>query len=248
MSDHWDFYFCNVNDAFSSIFVDLGIRQDAPDPLRPHLLWIWVPMLAPRDDGLSSTEEAPTLSAIEDALSVALERECGAVLAGRITGAGRREFYFYGRDDGGFVDAVRMVFAAFTAYAPEVGDQPDAEWSQYLGLLYPSVRQLQQMSNRRVVQALASHNDVLTTPRPITHWIYFADVGDRDEVAATLAREGFRASWTEAPGPDEQPFGLCLERNDPAEQSSVDAVVFRILDTLEGRDATYDGWECPVVA
>src|SRR5690349_6941241 len=127
MSDNWDSYFCNVNDALSSIFVDLGIRATALDPLRPHLLWIWVPMRAARDDGLSSSAEAPTLSEIEDALAAALERACDAVLAGRVTGAGRREFYFYGRDADGFLEAVRNVFTKFEEYAPEAGDQLDAE-------------------------------------------------------------------------------------------------------------------------
>ena len=247
MSDNWDSYFCNVNDALSSIFVDLGLRATAPDPLRPHLLWIWVPMRAARDDGLSSSAEAPTLSEIEDALAAALERACDAVLAGRVTGAGRREFYFYGRDADGFLEAVRNVFAKFEEYAPEAGDQLDAEWSHYLGVLHPSPRELQQMSNRRVIEALAKHNDVLTTPRPITHWIYFANATDRDEVAGELAREGFQSSWTDGPGPDEQPFGLKLERHDTAEQDALDAAVFQILDALEGRDATYDGWESPVV-
>ena len=247
MSDNWDSYFCNVNDALSSIFVDLGICATAPDPLRPHLLWIWVPMRAARDDGLSSSAEAPTLSEMEDELTAALERACDAVLTGRITGAGRREFYFYGRDADGFVEAARSVFAKFEEYAPEAGEQLDAEWSQYLGLLYPSPRQLQQMSNRRVIEALVKHNDVLTTPRPITHWIYFANARDRDEVAADLVREGFQSSWTDNPGPEEQPFGLRLERHDRAEQDALDAAVFQILDALEGRDASYDGWESPVV-
>ena len=30
MSNDWDFYFARVNDAVSSIFVDLGVRADAP--------------------------------------------------------------------------------------------------------------------------------------------------------------------------------------------------------------------------
>ena len=35
MSDDWDFYFAKVNDAVSSIFVDLGIRPDAPNRKAP---------------------------------------------------------------------------------------------------------------------------------------------------------------------------------------------------------------------
>lgn len=30
MSDNWDFYFCRIEDEPASIFVDLGIHDDAP--------------------------------------------------------------------------------------------------------------------------------------------------------------------------------------------------------------------------
>jgi Family of unknown function (DUF695) len=54
-------------------------------------------MNAPRPDGLSSNEEFQILNTIEDALTERLEKDCDACLAGRITGDGRREFYYYGR-------------------------------------------------------------------------------------------------------------------------------------------------------
>ena len=69
MSDDWDFYFGRIDGAVSSIFVDLGLRADAPVEKRPWLLWVWVEMRAPRADGLSSGEEAPTLHEIEESLN-----------------------------------------------------------------------------------------------------------------------------------------------------------------------------------
>src|SRR5579872_1803610 len=69
-------------------------RTDAHPSQEPWLLWTWVYMRSPRDDGLSSDEEAPTLYKIEDALAGLLGNS-GAKLVGRITGGGRREFYFY---------------------------------------------------------------------------------------------------------------------------------------------------------
>jgi hypothetical protein len=248
MSENWDFYFCRVNDALSSIFVDLGIRAAAPDPVRPHLLWLWVPMLSPREDGLSSDVEAPMLHAIEDAIGPALARRNDAILVGRITGAKRREFYFYARDARGFAETVREVFASFPNYAPESGEQLDMQWNQYLGLLFPSARQLEHIKNRQVIAALAKANDSLHTVRPIAHWVYFKHASDRDEVARTLVANGFRASLaSDPPQPTSFPAGLRLERDDRAEQDAVDSSVFAILDAIDGLDATYDGWESPVV-
>src|SRR5262245_35159471 len=102
MSDSWDFYFANVNDVIASLFVDLGIRDSVPDSDRPWLLWTWVYFRQPRDDGLSSSEEAPVLNEIEDALTKKVQETTEAELVGRITTAGRREFYFYGPQAGRF--------------------------------------------------------------------------------------------------------------------------------------------------
>lgn len=247
MADDWDFYFCRVNDVPSSIFVDLGLRAGAPDPARPQLLWIWVPMRAPRPDGLSSAEEADPLGAIEDALTGALRTRLDAVLAGRITGAGRREFYFYAPHATAFASHVASVFRAFPDYAPDVGEQPDPEWGQYLALLYPNPRQLERIRNRRVIAALEEAGDVLVTPRPITHWLYFADPAARAATAATLAAAGFAVELEDArveAAP--HPYPLRVERVDRATQDAVDAAVFQLLDAMAGVEAEYDGWESPV--
>lgn len=148
MSDEWDFYFARVNDAVSSIFVDLGIRSDVPLEKRPWLLWVWVEMRAPRPDGLSSNEEAPKLHEIGEALVAAIAPACDGQLVGRITGSNRREFYFYASEPGGLDAAVANAMKGFAEYAFEAGSTFQPEWEQYLELLYPSESNLQRMFNR----------------------------------------------------------------------------------------------------
>jgi Family of unknown function (DUF695) len=87
----WEFYFCNVNGVLSSIMVNLGANRDPRMADKPWLLWVWVHMRFPREDGLSSDTEAPRLYQIEDTLTGSLS-ESRAELLGRITGNGRREF------------------------------------------------------------------------------------------------------------------------------------------------------------
>jgi hypothetical protein len=55
LSDEWDFYFARVNDAVSSIFVDLGIRAEVPVETRPWLQWVWVQLQAAKADGLANS-------------------------------------------------------------------------------------------------------------------------------------------------------------------------------------------------
>jgi hypothetical protein len=74
---------------------------------------------------LSDGKEAPTLYKIEDALAPSLALECRAILSGRITTEGRREFYFYGETKDGFGNAVRDAMKDFEGYKLDVGEQED---------------------------------------------------------------------------------------------------------------------------
>jgi Family of unknown function (DUF695) len=91
---------------------------------------------------LSDSKEAPTLYEIENALNPALASECRAILSGRITTEGRREFYFYGETKHGFRNAVRDALKDFGGYKFDIGEQEDPSWNQYLNVLYPSLEDL----------------------------------------------------------------------------------------------------------
>ena len=137
MSKEWDFYFARVNDELASLFVDLGIRNSAPDPLRTYLVWCWVYMNQARSDGLSSASEAPMLGTIEDDVVSSLNGQ--ALFVGRITTAGRREFYFYTEDPPRCELAIEHAMGRHAGYRFDLGSKRDSPWSQYLDLLYPSL-------------------------------------------------------------------------------------------------------------
>lgn len=121
MADNWKPYLCNVNGKPASILVNLGLRESVPISSRPWLLWVWVYFQSPRPDGLSDAKEVPTLYKIEDALAPSLASECRAILSGRITTEGRREFYFYGESKDGFRNAVRDALKGFNGYKLKLG-------------------------------------------------------------------------------------------------------------------------------
>src|SRR5260221_7067759 len=136
MADHWASYFCNVDDKQASIFLNLGLRSSVPDSTKPWLLWIWVYFKLPRPDGLSSSEEFETLVSIEKALEAQLKSKCGAILSGRITTDGHREFYFYAPSPGAFEEVVNGAMADFPTYEFDCGQKQDAHWNQFLDVLY----------------------------------------------------------------------------------------------------------------
>jgi hypothetical protein len=154
MSDEWDFYFCNVNNRLASIFLDLGLRKLAPDRDKPNLLWVWVYLKWPRDDGLSASSEFEQLEEIEERLTDTLNERFEAVLCGRITTDGRREFYYYGPRSDGLKTVVRDIISHFRGYEFDCGCKVDIEWRQYLEVLYPSDEDHQRIKNRKVLEVL----------------------------------------------------------------------------------------------
>ncbi len=247
MSDKWDFYFSNVNDALASIFVDLGIRGCIPDSQKPWLLWTWIRFLQPRDNGLSSEQEANTLFEIEDFLQATVANQTEGAFVGRITTSGRREFYFYAPSSHGFDVAMNAVPAKFPAYSIDYGDQDDSEWSQYLNVLYPGPEELQLIRNRHVVESLERNGDTLTVARPVFHWVDFRSQDQRMEFIAEVKRLGFRVP-TEHEGErgDEFPSRVTIERIDHVDWKSINDVTLMLYRLALQFSGNYDGWETSV--
>jgi len=248
LSDEWDFYFARVNDAVASIFVDLGLKPDAPNEKRPWLLWVWVEMQTPRPDGLSSGDEASKLYEIEESLNSMIPPVCGAQLVGRITGSNRREFYFYGEEPGELEMAAERAMKPFESYGFQTGSAFQPEWEQYLGLLYPSASNLQRMMNRRVLDALAQQGDVHEQPRKVDHWLEFPSTPARAAARRTLEAIEFVVEGEyEAEEPEAAlPHSLVVSRVDSVDTHTINGITLELARLAGEHGGSYDGWECPV--
>jgi len=246
MTDNWKPYLCNVNGKLASVLVNLGLRDSVPIASKSWLLWVWVYFQSPRADGLSEGKEAPTLYKIEDALTSCLSRACQAVLCGRITTEGRREFYIYGETKDGFRKAAREALARFTGYKFDVGEQEDQSWGQYLNVLYPSPEDLERIANVDLLDELVKKGDVLTVPREVQHWMSF-----RSEQSRALFREAAAGSGygivAEADSDGEFRFGISVTRTQSIEQNLIDQTVIELLRLCHNFHGDYEGWETPVV-
>jgi hypothetical protein len=250
LSDEWDFFFASADDAVVSIFVDLGIRPEVPVEARPWLLWVHVNLRSPRADGLSSAEEAPALKEIGDALEATISALCGAQLVGRVTGAGKREFYFHAGEPGALDEAAAQAMKAFDGYEFECGSNFQPGWDYYLGTLYPSHTNLQRMQNRRLLEELASAGDVHELPRKVDHWLYFADEAGRDACRDTLAEIGFtleEEGITEDDG-GRLPFSLVMSRIDSIDRPSINGITLELVRLAAEHRGDYEGWGCEATA
>jgi uncharacterized protein (TIGR01619 family) len=246
MTDNWKPYLCNVNGKLASVLVNLGLRDSVPIASKSWLLWVWVYFQLPRDDGLSDGKEAPTLYKIEDALTPCLSRACHAMLCGRITTEGRREFYFYGENANGFRKAVREVLAGFEGYKFDLGEQIDSSWAQYLNVLYPSPEDLERIANMDLLDVLVKKGDILTVPREVQHWMTFPSEQSRVLFRKAAAEAGYGiARETDRDG--EFPFGISVTRTQSIEQKLIDQTVIELLGLCRSFNGDYEGWETPVV-
>jgi uncharacterized protein (TIGR01619 family) len=248
MPEGWNFYVCKVNGVLASVALDLDLRKQVPDPSKPELLWVWVYCNSPRPDGLSSDEEFDKLVEIEQRMTRSLERDFKAILSGRITTAGHREFYYYCTHSVGFEAAVADVLTYFRDYKFDCGVQKDPEWKQYLNVLYPSDEQRQRIENRSVLDLLAQKGDTLEIPRDITHWLYFRANHDREAFWQSIRSLEYRVQ-SQPDNPDSEfPFGLCIVRFQSVKGDAIDEAVIELFRRAKEFRGDYDGWETEVIS
>lgn len=241
MSEHWDFYPLLVDDEPASIFLDLGIAAFAPVEGHRLAVYVQVPMLRPRPDGLSSQEEFDDLAGIEDALARVAREQDRAIYVGRNTCGGNRDFFFYTRDSEPFLEALREVAGAFPAYRIESGVRDDPDWGVYFDFLYPSTEALRRMANRGVLTALAEHGDRHGVPRDIDHFAYFDGMEDCHAFAAWAREQGFR---TAEPAEADGSISLAFARLDSPDD--IDEIAPMLEKAVTEHRGVYDGWGCEV--
>lgn len=245
----WGNYFAQRDGHPVSVFLDLDFRKTAPDRARPLLCRVRLAMRAPRADGLSDGAEAGTLHQIEDALCERLAAQADAVLVGRITGGGAREFCFYARAGAQPAAHVDAVVAGFTGYQHTTRSAPDPDWTHYCEQLYPDDDQLQCMNNLKVLEALRERGDVLEVPRPVRHWALFPDQVTRDKFVARMAPDGFATESATGPDPGQAlPFAVCLLRTHTPLPGDVDPITLALRRAARDFGGEYDGWESPVMS
>jgi hypothetical protein len=110
---------------------------------------ISVALTQPAENGMSTDEEFDALVVLEDELVARLHGE-NATYVGRLTTRGSRIFYLYAADADLFTRNASAAMQRHPAYQPQIGGQPDPDWSTYFDFLYPSPDAYQRIRNRRL--------------------------------------------------------------------------------------------------
>lgn len=243
VSDRWDFYRLRVDDRPASIFLDMGIAEEAPLSAYPLRACLRVSMLHPRPDGLSSQEEFDALTALEDHATPFVEAKGNAIYVGRNTSSGYRDLYFYARDLTTFEAAASAAMLAHPAYSYETDTKPDPAWRGYFDFLYPSPLSLQQMANRALQEVLAKQGDDLNQPRSIDHLVVSGEAANLEALALLLRADGFMTDGVAHH--DGGLYALKFQRVD--EPISMQEIATDLYEMALRYGCDYDGWGCEAV-
>jgi hypothetical protein len=253
MSDNWDFYVTTIDESPASVFLDLQISSHLLSDQDIWLLFFWVRFRRPDRNGFPVDEEAMPLYDLEsDAVENLQAQSIPVEYVGRITGLGRREFYFYGPGTAkdGFLAVIQATLQKFPVYEVEFGANEDPECSHYSSVMYPSEMEIQQIRVRRSVARLEELGDPLTVPREVHHWLSFTSETTRDAFAMGISRQGFAIKQKFSRQTDEQAtqYWLVIARSETVDLESIQQTVYSLVTQATTFGATYDGWESPVVA
>ena len=141
-------YLCNVNDNVASIFLDFDLKKRVPIKNYSKLVWYWMKMKNPREDRLSSNKDFDDLLLHEEKLMKFLSNY-PIIFAGTITTLGRKEFYFYTKEDIDFEGIIKEFIGEEEVYKFLTDEQKDLKWEQYLNILYPNTNQIEEIKQRK---------------------------------------------------------------------------------------------------
>ncbi|CAZ98572.1 DUF695 domain-containing protein [Zobellia galactanivorans] len=244
----WTFYFSNVNDKLSSIATDLNLKSVAPIKGQENVVYVSIEMPNPRDNGLSSNEDADELWKIEDEIIDRFDKNnLNYTFVGRLTSDGYRDLYFFGENTILMEKEVSAAMIAFPNHKFDYGHKLDKEWSGYFDFLYPLPQQMQSIQNRKVLAQLEKAGDQLTKEREVFHWIYFKTQNELDQFEDYTNSLGFKTLTKEnTEQPSEYKFVISIARIDKVGYNDIDDYTLKLSQKAAELNGDYDGWETSV--
>ncbi|MCG6154859.1 DUF695 domain-containing protein [Rubinisphaera margarita] len=243
MSEHWEFYATQMNDAPATILVDIGISKIL-DSLPEIICRIEFSFSNPTPGGLpSSPEENELANAIEDELSNLAEAE-GHHYLGRLTCEGKRYFFFYTANPPSLVIGMKAINDRrnLELKAAAIKD-PDHE--QYWNTLYPTGQDWQVIKDTKVLQALAQDNDDPSIEREVDHFAYFKDIESATEFQEWAQTVGCQPRHEIEL--DDDSYSVKLYHIGRMDLRSITNVTVPLALKAEQLGGNYDGWGTPLM-
>jgi hypothetical protein len=243
MSDHWNFFPCQMGEHRASIFYDHGIRDSIDAIAPPQLLKMRVAFKQPRPDGMPGNEEFQRLSALEDGLE-ALVRGSQNLYVGRVTVDGHRHFYIYTSDS---EEAWRLRIEALGAghsYALEFVLKLDEQREGYWQELFPTDDDWQVIQDLKVIDALEKEGDDGIASRHIDHWAFFPSQAAADQFSNWVRERGY--AFDSSDTIEDGKFRVRFGHEGTVQLPDITSHTISLRRKASELGGDYDGWETPV--
>ena len=247
MSDHWEFFPCQMGENKAFIFYDHGIKDRINEMDLPVSARISVPFRAPREDGLPTDDEFDALTTLEDELAREIAKLGGAYV-GRISVDGERYFYTYVDATAAQMDALAAKLTVTTGYPAKAAVTEDPEKGAYWNSLYPTRDDWRLIQDLRVIEKLQEEGDALDKTRKVDHLAYFDTMRGADKFKAWLEAEGFNVDWVSKPEADEDLLGISFSHVCRPILGDVTHHTHKLFNKVEELGGKYNGWGTTVEA
>ena len=246
VSDHWEFFPCQMGAQLAFVFYDHGIRETIDSFEENQQVRFDLTYKSPNDNGLPTDEEFEAVNGVEDRIEEFVTSS-GGIYVGRVTTAGHRYFYSFAGVSAeqldGFVDGV----SASTGYALEVRIVEDPEKKGYWSDLYPTADDWQMIQDAKVVEALKNSGDLDQIKRRIDHWVYFKSKSNAKTFIAWVEEHGFSLESMTRTEPLRGDWKVQFHRLDSPELYTINGITYNLRHKAIELDGEYDGWETSVV-
>lgn len=236
----WVTFMRASDDAAMVIHVDAGAMPSAGGHLR-HLVTLRLDARAWRENGFPSADDFEDVYALEDSLDKGLDAYTERYV-GRQVGKQGYMLYVYAELPEHTQESLRKLTSNLASRRPRLDLREDPDWEVYRRTLYPTDDEWQRIKDEQVLARLREHDDDLTKPREVDHWLYFESRDGLDRVAEILAADGFRVVDQTPPSDEESRWTLHVTRVDSVEPDKISEVTIRLLHLAREHGGEYDGW------
>jgi hypothetical protein len=237
----WENYVVALKDKPVSINVDLGLRSSAPLKDMPFVIIVRTKLNQPNAAGMPDTEELISLDALEEKMVEGLVKYQGALYVGRFTQRGIREFYFYTNDTARYLLTLNDVFLSHPDRQWLAQSKKDAEWENYLTVLYPSPLDKMLIDSRRKLGELGK-DDPSRKAVTVFHFFEFNEDASRKKFLQLPVCSGFTVNEL-GTNQENKRFTLLISSQSVVDRNWVDKNIPVLFSEAKKQGGFYKGWE-----
>lgn len=241
--ENWAFYLSRIREDIASIRVNLALNKIGPIASYEQRVWFSFKLNNPDVNGLTTNEEFPIVSKIEDEISEELVK-MDMISVGVIKCNGTVDLFFYAKEVKGFEEVVGKVMNKYSDYKCATDVKPDENWGDYFNFLYPDEYEYQTILNQSIISQLLEGGDNLEKEREVDHNLYFNTEENREEFIAKVERLGYKVLAKN--NESNTNFSLNISKVHHVEPNTIHGLVWELILLAKETNGDYDGWGCPI--